>query len=147
MPCSGCFSLRWSESQLKKSNTIVIISSRIVESIGFKWWLCKNNHRLTDCRNFTSKLVSNRKQFMKEHKLCWNCLSNKHTVTACKLKFWYLKDSNTKCHHTLIHKEVNISKRRMLPLIMLVSLKIKKRSTRKLYVYISKEQTSIPEHY
>ena len=60
------------------SNSIVSSSSKTTESVGFKCWLSVNNHKLKDCRRFTSKSVSDRKQFIKEHKLCWNCLSKKH---------------------------------------------------------------------
>ena len=52
-----------------------------------KCWLCRENHRLKDCKGFLSKSVKDRKRYIKEQKLCWNCLSNKHIVRECKSKF------------------------------------------------------------
>ena len=60
---------------------------------GLKCWLCSENHRLNDCKVFLSKSAKDRKQYIKEQKLCCNCLSNKHMVKECKLKFPSSKDS------------------------------------------------------
>ena len=54
------------------SNSIVSSSNKTTENVG-------NNHRFKDCRRFISKSVSDRTQLIKEHKLCWNCLSKKNT--------------------------------------------------------------------
>ena len=68
------------EQGLKSSsNSIVKNSNKSTESVGFKCWCCRNNCQLKDCKRFSSKLVSDRKQFIKEHKLCWKCLSKKHS--------------------------------------------------------------------
>ena len=57
-----------------------------------------------------SKSVKDRKRYIKEQKLCWNCLSNKHIVKKCKSKFSGSKDSCKKRHHTLIHEEIDNQK-------------------------------------
>ena len=62
------------------SNSIANSSNKTTESVGSKCWLCGNNHRLIDCKRFISKSVSYKKQFIKEHRWCWNCLSKKHIV-------------------------------------------------------------------
>ena len=90
------------------SNSIVSSSSKTTESVGFKCWLSVNNHKLKDCRRFTSKSVSDRKQFIKEHKLCWNCLSKKHLVKECKSKFPCSKDTCNERRHTSTHKDVKV---------------------------------------
>ena len=54
-----------------------------------------------------SKSVKDRKRYIKEQKLCWNYLSNKHIVKECKSKFSCSKDSCKKRHHTLIHEEID----------------------------------------
>ena len=51
------------------------------------------------------KSVKNRKQYIKEQKLCWNYLSNKHIVNERKSKFSCSKDSCKKMHHTITHEE------------------------------------------
>ena len=77
---------------------------------GLKCWLCRENHRLKDCKEFLSKSVKDRKRYINEQKLCWNCLSNKHIVKECKSKFSCSKDSCKKRHHTLIHEEIDNQK-------------------------------------
>ena len=90
------------------SNSIVNSSNKTTESVGFKCWLCGNNHRLKECRRFISKSVSDRKKFIKKRKLCCNCLSKKHTVKECKSKFSCSKDWCNKWHHTLIQEHVKV---------------------------------------
>ena len=97
------------DQELKSnSNSIVSSSKKTTESVEFKCWLCGNNHRLKECRRFISKSVSDRTQFIKEHKLCWNCLSKKYTVKEYKSKFSCSKDSCNKQHHTLIQEDIKV---------------------------------------
>ena len=91
-------------------NGIAKDSNQNEQYIGLKCWLCGDNHRLKDCKTFISKSIAGRKQFIKEQKLCWNCLSNKHIVKECKSKFSCLKGSCNKRHHSLIHEEVDEKK-------------------------------------
>ena len=44
---------------------------------------CKNDHKLMFCDEFLNKDVCNRKQFVINQKLCFNCLSKKHHVKDC----------------------------------------------------------------
>ena len=39
------------------SNSIESSSNKTTESVRFKCWLCRNNHRLKDCRRVISKSV------------------------------------------------------------------------------------------
>ena len=97
------------DQRLKSNNNSIVNSSnKTTESVEFKCWLCRNNHRHKDCKKFISKSVSDRKQFIKEHRLCWKCLSKKHTVKECKSKCSCSKDSCNKRHYTLIHEHVKV---------------------------------------
>ena len=45
----------------------------------FTCWACKNDHKLMFCDEFLNQNVSDRKQFVTDQKLCFNCLSkNRH---------------------------------------------------------------------
>lgn len=46
-----------------------------------------------------------RRSFVKQHKRCFNCLSTKHIVTACRSKFSCRKCN--KRHHTMLHYDSN----------------------------------------
>ena len=81
---------------------------------GLKCWLCRENHRLKDEKEILSKSLKERKRYIKEQKLCWNCLSNKHVVKQCKSKFSYSKHSCKNRHHTLIHEEIDNQKEESL---------------------------------
>ena len=61
---------------------------------------CTGSHRIVKCDNFLAKPPRERFSFVKENKLCVNCLSS-HSLTQCR--------SQTTCrlcnkkHHTLLH--------------------------------------------
>ena len=132
------------DQELKSnSNGIVSSSNKTTESAGSKCWLCGNNHRLKDCRSFISKSVSGRKQFIKEHKLCWKCLSKKQTVKECKPKF---SCSCNKQHHTFIQEDVKVKQEENVTTNHISQHEDSRNKTylQVLNVYISNGQTSIP---
>lgn len=66
--------------------------------------LCKQNtHYLSSCPQCLRKTVSERFSFVKDNKLCTNCLRQYHDSSLC---------NSTKCrkcdksHHTLLHREI-----------------------------------------
>ena len=59
---------------------------------------------------FLKKSVKDLKLYIKEQKLCLNCLSNKNFAKERKLKFLCPKDSCKKSYHTLIHEEIDNQK-------------------------------------
>ncbi|XP_076291883.1 uncharacterized protein LOC143214555 [Lasioglossum baleicum] len=63
--------------------------------------LCKTEHLLNACPLFKSKTTSQRFEFVKGERRCLNCLSQKHTVTACPSK--YACQNCGRRHHTLLH--------------------------------------------
>ena len=54
------------------------INENLSDNLSLKCWLCKNNHRLVDCPSFKNRSISATRQFLKENKLCFNCLSKTH---------------------------------------------------------------------
>ncbi|XP_054717382.1 uncharacterized protein LOC129226778 [Uloborus diversus] len=65
--------------------------------------LCKNSHGLNKCSEFHKMNVSERYDFVKQNKLCVNCLNINHTVKSC-----YSKMSCFYCalrHNSLLHRE------------------------------------------
>lgn len=63
--------------------------------------LCHNNHIIYKCPDFNAKSPQDRFQFVKQHKLCVNCLSHVHKTIDCQ--------SSSSCrtckkkHHSLLH--------------------------------------------
>lgn len=63
--------------------------------------LCKGKHYLNVCPRFLNKNSSQRREFVKQAKRCFNCLSHSHSVQECPSKY-----SCRLCqqqHHTLLH--------------------------------------------
>ena len=76
-------------------------------------WCCQKDHKLTACKTFISINLEEKKRFVKEKQLCWNCLSKEHKIKDCASTTKYRIDSRSKKHHTLLHdpsfKPVNLS--------------------------------------
>lgn len=65
--------------------------------------LCKAKHYFHVCPKFVSKSPSQRRELVKLHKRCFNCLSDKHSVQACQSRF-----SCRVCHkkhHSMLHSD------------------------------------------
>ena len=71
----------------------------------FTCWACKNDIKLMFCDEFLNRDVSNRKQFVVDQKLCFNCLSKNHHVADCISEFTCRHKSCGKKHHTLLHED------------------------------------------
>ena len=65
--------------------------------------LCKRTHDLNDCEQFLKKPLSDRRDFVKENKLCYGCFSNQHIAKNCKGR-QTCKTCNKK-HPTSMHDE------------------------------------------
>ena len=83
------------------------INVNLSDNLSLKCWLCKNNHRLMDCPSFKDRSISERRQFVKDDKLCFNCLSKTHIVKDCKSSFICREKNCDKKHHTLLHEPPN----------------------------------------
>nr|XP_034828792.1 uncharacterized protein LOC117986080 [Maniola hyperantus] len=65
--------------------------------------LCNGPHFIFSCKEFGQKGVRERQQYVQENGLCFNCLSNTHSVSRCR----QIK-SCRRCrrrHHSLLHFE------------------------------------------
>ena len=76
-------------------------------------WFCQKDHKLTACKTFVSLNLEEKKRFVEEKQLCWNCLSKGQKIKDCKSTTKCRIDSCSKKHHTLLHdpsfKPVNLS--------------------------------------
>ena len=68
--------------------------------------LCRNNHRLMNCKHFLAKIPAERNNFVSDNKLCFNCLSKGHQLNDCKSDFRCREDNCNGKHHTLLHQEL-----------------------------------------
>ena len=64
---------------------------------------CSKMHRLWKCSIFKEKSVKQRKEFLKQERLCFNCLNPGHRVAHCSSKISCLKCN--KRHNTLLHDD------------------------------------------
>ena len=82
----------------KKSNH----AEKHAESKVLKCALCQENHRISKCQKYKDKTPKERLTFVKEKKLCFNCLKG-HARRSCPSKLsCFSKDCN-KNHHTTLH--------------------------------------------
>ncbi|CAK1599242.1 unnamed protein product [Parnassius mnemosyne] len=64
---------------------------------------CSESHLLHQCKKFCKESYGNRYEFVRKHRLCFNCFGDSHPVYRCK--------RSTKCnrcgrrHHSLLHPE------------------------------------------
>jgi len=64
---------------------------------------CTSIHKLYTCANFKNLSVGDRINFVREAKLCFNCLYPSHTVDKCKSRFSCFVCKGK--HNTLLHYE------------------------------------------
>ncbi|GFX91828.1 integrase catalytic domain-containing protein [Trichonephila clavipes] len=65
--------------------------------------LCNAEHTLSRCDTFLKLSVQGRSDFFKTNNVCFNCLTQFHSVKTCKSKFRCKKCK--KPHHSLLHIE------------------------------------------
>ncbi|GFW21155.1 integrase catalytic domain-containing protein [Trichonephila clavipes] len=65
--------------------------------------LCNAEHTLSRCDTFLKLSVQGRSDFVKTNNVCFNCLTQFHSVKTCKSKFRCKKCK--KPHHSLLHIE------------------------------------------
>ncbi|XP_038075994.1 uncharacterized protein LOC119743926 [Patiria miniata] len=64
---------------------------------------CSQQHKLAECKTFTQKSYDERRQFMRDNKLCDNCFIPWHVARRCRLSSRCGIDGCTWKHHTLLH--------------------------------------------
>ena len=66
--------------------------------------MCRQAHRLYQCETFKSKSPKERNDFVKQHKICFNCISSSlHNSKKCKSLIRCKVQGCGKAHHTLLH--------------------------------------------
>ena len=65
---------------------------------------CKEEHRISNCTTLKAFPVEERYELIKQHRLCFNCLSNDHMIDKCQSKVTCKIDGCNKRHHTLLHR-------------------------------------------
>ncbi|XP_059056144.1 uncharacterized protein LOC131850012 [Achroia grisella] len=68
---------------------------------------CHGNHFIYQCKEFAHLTYTDRKRFVEQNRLCYNCLIPYHTVDKCKQRSTCRRCG--KKHHSLIHPEGNTS--------------------------------------
>ena len=71
-------------------------------------FLCKGEHHLDDCRQFTAKSLEERKQFVKQKGLCFGCFEHGHRSKFCKQR--RICKTCQKRHPTLLHGDIRNNK-------------------------------------
>ena len=66
--------------------------------------LCGNNHSLGRCTQFINKDYDSRRKFLRERRLCDNCLKPGHIARSCMQRSQCSKDGCYIKHHSLMHK-------------------------------------------
>jgi len=77
----------------------VLITSMTSQS--YKCEFCHNNHEIRNCPSFLIKKPNERFKFIKERRMCINCLRGGHSASNCTSKF-LCKNCN-KSQHSLLH--------------------------------------------
>ncbi|XP_078374366.1 uncharacterized protein LOC144657884 [Oculina patagonica] len=70
----------------------------------------KTNHQLDACLRFKTETLENRKNFVKENRLCFGCLKKGHMSSDCKRKLTC--SSCNKKHLTCLHEEKRETKKK-----------------------------------
>ena len=71
-----------------------------------KYWLCENKHKITSCDQFKAKSLSEKKRFVRQEKVCWNCLAKNHILKNCESEVRCRASNCNKRHHTLLHEDI-----------------------------------------
>jgi hypothetical protein len=81
--------------QPRRSTTHVVIEAQCV--------CCNNAHSINKCKTFHDFSVK-QQEFVKQHKLCYNCLRPGHNVQQCKSGVCHVCQQ---WHNTLLHSDNN----------------------------------------
>ena len=76
-------------------------------------WYCLKDHKCTACETFISLNLEEKKKFVKEKQLCWNCLSKGRKIKDCastiRCRIDSCNKSITRCYMNPCFKPVNLS--------------------------------------
>ena len=83
------------------------INKKLPDNLSLKCWCYKNNRRLMESPSFKDKSISERRRFVKENKLCLDCLSKTHVAEDCKSSFICCEKNCDKKHTILFCMQNN----------------------------------------
>ncbi|KAL0809310.1 hypothetical protein ABMA28_011521 [Loxostege sticticalis] len=63
---------------------------------------CGQEHKISTCSQFLKNNVDERRNFVQQNRLCFNCLGLNHSARECKVSF-HCKTCG-RLHHTLLHR-------------------------------------------
>ncbi|KAF9423896.1 hypothetical protein HW555_000954 [Spodoptera exigua] len=86
----------------ERSHLVTATATTSPSSEHRKCVLCKENHTLCHCKDFTKLQPVERSEYVKSNKLCFNCLAPGHSAYQCKLRMNCRICSRR--HHTLLHR-------------------------------------------
>ncbi|UYV70021.1 hypothetical protein LAZ67_7001493 [Cordylochernes scorpioides] len=96
-----------------RSHSATFASDSSIDSRVKSCLLCKGEHFLLKCPKFNGMMLPERWTFVKDNRLCYNCLRSNHRVSSCvftqNCKSTYIfalfcLSSCNKRHHTLLHQ-------------------------------------------
>lgn len=94
-------SLEYRMSERVQSNVIHTKVSHAVATDPIACVFCSGMHKINNCKSFLMEGVEARRQFVQSRRLCFNCMSPKHSVYACTVSTTCRQCK--KRHHTLLH--------------------------------------------
>ena len=62
-----------------------LYSKNYNSNVRWRCFLCRGDHRLENCEEFQSKTSDEKLNFVRERKLCENCISSNHYAGGCKI--------------------------------------------------------------
>lgn len=92
------------KSTVVKSKNLHVVSSDSGTTV-LTCPFCTQDHSLSHCKQFCKEDYETRSEFVRTHRLCYNCLSSNHSIKFCGVK--------TTCqlcqrkHHSLLHPKVS----------------------------------------
>lgn len=93
--------IKVSSSSSSRSTTSTRSHSAVASSNGCP--LCKKSHRIIFCAQFRRKSLAEKRQFVKDNQLCFNCVRDNHRADNCPSQ-----QSCQTCslrHHTMLHMD------------------------------------------
>lgn len=93
-----------------QNNHSHVAKSMVVSSSSIRCEYCNESHKLCFCKRFAKEPLEERRNFVAQHNICFNCLGGNHTVINCK------KPTTCKLchkrHHSLLHPNLDGTNKR-----------------------------------
>ena len=85
-------------------NSTINLAVKTDRRKGLQCPMCTQSHPLYRCETFKLKPVSERVDFVKTKRICFNCINSvEHSAISCKSAIRYKEPECGKPHHTLLH--------------------------------------------